>query len=414
MTWVTIYWSAGAPAKEPNSWDATDPADPNYDWGGIDAQIQTAVNAGLTPLVQIYNAPQWAERCKDQTPGICDPNPAAFADFSKAAARRYSGSFPGLPKVRYWEPWNEPNLFLFFKPQFRNGTKVSPILYRNLLIRFSEAINDVDPRNRVVAGGLAPLERPGGLGPLDFARRVFESKSSFDIWATNPYTTGGPTHKSAGKNDVSLGDLPEMAKLLRSARRSGKIKTGRNTVPLWVTEFSWDSSPPDPGGLPMKILTRWTSEAMYRAWRAGVSNFFWLSLRDWPRAEGLPYSQTIESGLYFHGVEPAEDRPKRNLSAFQFPFVALASKRGVRIWGRTPSSTHGKVKLSYKDGPGWKSLGVVTADKNGIFGSLVKSQIARKLGSKKKAYIRAGYRGGYSRAFSLRPVRDFYQPPFGR
>lgn len=432
-TRVIIFWNQVAPTSEPSSWNPTDPADPNYDWGVFDAQVQGAVNSGLTPLVQIFSAPRWAERCKIpisgiSTSGICNPDPVAFAEFSEAAAKRYNGDFDGLPRVRYWEPWNEPNLFLFFEPQYKNGKKISPTLYRTLLNRFAGVVKGVNPTNQIVAGGLAPIERPGSLGPLDFARRVLcmtgrvnpkpkpgcGEKATFDIWANNPFTTGGPTHESAGPDDVSLGDLPEMGKLLRAANAANKIRTERKSISFWVTEFSWDSRPPDPGGVPMRILTRWTSEAMYRAWQAGVSKFFWLSLRDWPRADGAPYRETYEAGLYFRGPTVAEDKAKRNLRAFQFPFVAFGSRRGISIWGRTPSSTPGKLTLSYQSGGGWRRLGVVRADRNGIFRSFIKTRVAKKLGRKKKADVRAVYRGEASRAFSLRPVKDFRQPPFGR
>ncbi len=166
------------------------------------------------------------------------------------------------------------------------------------------------------------------------------ARAKFDIWANNPYTTGGPTHESAGVDDVSLGDLPKMARLLKAARKAGKIVTDLKSVPYWVTEFSWDSKGPDPGGVPMKRHARWTAEAMYRAWNAGVSRFFWLSLRDWPRPGGLPYSETIESGLYFRANKIENDRPKRTLAAFRFPQVAFAkpSRRAVLVWGRTPDS----------------------------------------------------------------------------
>ncbi|MBK5232220.1 MAG: hypothetical protein JJE13_04475 [Thermoleophilia bacterium] len=432
-TRVIIFWDQVAPSTEPSSWDPSNPSDQNYDWASFDAQIQGAVNSGLTPLVQIFSAPRWAERCNIPTSGIspsgiCNPDPDAFAEFSKAAAIRYNGDFGGLPRVRFWEPWNEPNLFLFFEPQYKNGKKVSPILYRNLLNSFADAVKGVNPSNQIVAGGLAPIERPGGLGPLDFARRVMcmkgranpkpipgcGNKASFDIWANNPFTTGGPTHKSAGPDDVSLGDLPEMGKLLRAAHSAGKIRTKQKAIPFWVTEFSWDSKPPDPGGLPMGILSRWTSEAMFRAWKAGVSNFFWLSLRDWPRPAGTPFRESFESGLYFRGETLGEDRPKRNLRAFQFPFVAFGKKSGVSIWGRTPTSASGRVILRYKAKGAWKQLAVVSADSNGIFSSLIKTKVARGLSKRSSADVRAVFKGGSSLPFSLRPVKDFRQPPFGR
>ena len=424
FTRIIVYWSTVAPDKEPADWDPTNPADPNYDWSIYDQQVRDATAAGLEPLMMIYSAPRWAERCKVDTPGICDPDPVRFGKFSAAAAKRYDGDFEGLPEVRYWEPWNEPNLFLFFEPQYQNGKKVSPLLYRELLNRFAGVVKTVDPANQVVAGGLAPIERPGGLGPLDFARRVLcmtgrekprpkpgcAARATFDIWANNPYTTGGPTHASAGPDDVSLGDLREMAALLKAARRAGKIRTDLTRVPFWITEFSWDSAPPDPGGLPMGILCRWTSEAMFRAWQAGVSKFFWLSLRDWPRPEGAPYSTTIESGLWFRGPTIEQDRPKRVLKAFRFPFVAFRKEKTISVWGRTPDSSAGRVGLWFKRSGDWRRFATARADRTGVFRLKVKT----RLGRGERGRVRAKFGPELSLPFSLKPVKDFRQPPFGR
>ena len=160
----------------------------------------------------------------------------------------------------------------------------------------------------------------------------------------------------------------------------------------------------------MKRLARWTSEAMFRAWKAGVSNFFWLSLRDWPRPEGLPYSQTNESGLYFRGPSLEQDEPKRNLRAFRFPFVSFGKKHAISVWGRTPDSSAGNVTLSYRRSGGWKRLGVVKANRYGVF----RRTFRTNLGRSKRGVVRARYKNATSVPFSLKPVRDRYQPPFGR
>ena len=60
-----------------------------------------ATEAGLNSLAAIYGAPRWAERCKVETLGICDPDPARFADFTEAAAGRNSGKTGNLPRVRF-------------------------------------------------------------------------------------------------------------------------------------------------------------------------------------------------------------------------------------------------------------------------------------------------------------------------
>ena len=42
-----------------------------------------------------------------------------------------------LPRVRYWQPWNEPNLSYYLAPQWtRAGGRwvaASPVIYRGLL-----------------------------------------------------------------------------------------------------------------------------------------------------------------------------------------------------------------------------------------------------------------------------------------
>ena len=428
LTRVVLFWRLIAPQEEPESWDPTDPEDPNYNWDSVDDSVTFADNAGLTVLASIYQAPEWAERCKSDIEGICNPDPAMFADFAEAAAKRYSGDTLALPRIRFWKPWNEPNLFIFFLPQFKQGKKVSPDLYRTMANQFASRIRGVDPSNRIVGGGLAPLQRPGGVGPLDFMRRVLclkgrskptkipgcTAKTRFDIWANNPYTTGGPTHESAGKDDVSLGDLPQVPKVLKAAMKYNRIVTSSKRIPLWVTEFSWDSKGPDPGGVKMSILKKWVPEAMHQAWKAGVSKFFWLSLRDWPREEGLPYSQTYEAGLYFRGATVQQDKAKPFLGAFRFPFTAYKGAKGLRVWGRTPDASAARVKITYRFKDGWRKVGIVKAAGNGVFSKLLKTRLVKKnKGQARARLIGLGSGQRQSLNFPLKPIKDFRQPPFG-
>jgi len=424
---LTLPWRDVAPRSEPalNLWDPANPADPNYNWGSFDRQVRGAADAGLVPLVQIDTAPAWAQGCRvDFNPSApCDPNPQDVAAFGRAAARRFGGSFLGLPRVRHWMLFNEPNSNYYFSPQFRDGRKVSPLLYRRLINAFAAAVNDVNRSNLIVGPGLTPLGfKEFNLAPLDFTRRLLcmrgrraprpapgcKAKTSFDIWATNPYTTGGPTHEAAGRDEVSLGDLPEMTRLLRAAERADRIRSQLRSVPFWVTEFSWDSKPPDPGGIAARIHARWAAEAIYRAWSAGASAFFWFGLRD-PARSGEPYHRTVDSGLYLRRASPAADKPKRVLRAFQFPFVAFRAERGIRVWGRTPPARAGRVRIEVKRRRGWHRIASLGANRSGIFAKLIRTGFGRN----KRGLVRARFRSRESLPFSLRYVGDFYAPPFG-
>jgi hypothetical protein len=426
---IPLEWPHIAPAAQPASWNPEDPADPNYRWQDADFAVARAVEAGLVPVLQVDGVPTWAQRC--QTPpalpdAVCDPDPAALASFSTAAARRYSGKFLNLPRVQYWQGLNEPNLSLFFFPQYdTEGHALSPGLYRALINSFYGAVKGVDPSNLVLAAGLGPIAvKSWTIGPMQFARTMLCMTGSknpkpmkgncgggvdFDIFAIQPYTTGGPTHEG-GVNDVELGDLPKLQELIAAADRAGRINSQFKHTPLWITEFSWDSQPPDPGGLPMDILTHWTSEALYTAWSAGVSHFFWYSLRDGLHQPGQSYSDTLESGLYFRsGGEVQQDQPKEVLYAFRFPFVAFPRHKGLFFWGRTPESTAGKVAIQVFDGKKWRNVATARASKAGMFTGTASTTY----GKDKTGYARALYRGQNSLSFSMKPIPDFVHPPFG-
>lgn len=426
---IPLNWQSAVPGTEPANWDPEDPLDPNYNWETSDAEVSRAVQAGLTPVLQVGGVPKWAQRC-DTPPSLpfyvlCDPAPAAFATFAAAAARRYSGQIAGVPRVQYWQALNEPNLSLYFFPQFNTaGEALSPGLYRSLLNSFYGAVKSVDPSNLVLAAGLGPIAIPQWtIGPMSFARQLLcmqgtrkphptkgdcEGGVHFDIFAIQPYTTGSPTHE--GKvNDVEMGDLPKLQALIKAADSAGRIKGQYRRTPLWITEFSWDTNPPDPGGLPMKIETRWVAEALYRAWSAGVTRFFWFSLRDAEHGPTTSYKEAYESGLYFRGATLEGDQPKPILSAFRFPFVSYPLKNGLSFWGRTPSSKPGRVAIQLRKGGRWVKALVTKADKAGIFHGLIRSGY----GGGKSGQVRAVYQGQPSTPFSMRPVPDFIHPPFG-
>jgi len=315
---VPVEWRQVAPVAPQQ---ATDPADPAYRWRFVDDQVDRIVANGMEPLLAVLQTPQWATK-RGLTPHAGD-----LGAFMTAIARRYDGS--SRPRVRLWQLWNEPNLKQFLDPD--------PGQYRAMLRAADPAVHAVHADNVLVAGGLGPFGGPGGrygMAPLKFMRRLLALKTPFDAWSHHPYTSGPPARKAFAKNDVSLGDLPEMRAELVRAEKAGRIRSTR----FWVTEFSWDTKPPDPAGVPVREHGRWVAEALYRMWSSGVDLVVWFQLRDNP-SDGFDWGQTWQSGLYFRTTPLYEDeKPKPALRAFRFPFVALPSGRRVVLWGRTPDS----------------------------------------------------------------------------
>jgi hypothetical protein len=115
MVRLTLHWVSVAPQGGPPA-QPRNPFDPSYNWGWFDTQIRLATARGLEPFVEVMFAPSWASQGAG---GTIRPDPVAFGDFAYAAAARYSGLNPGLPRVRFWQAWGEPNRDYFLFPSTR-------------------------------------------------------------------------------------------------------------------------------------------------------------------------------------------------------------------------------------------------------------------------------------------------------
>ena len=227
LNWRTVA-PAGAARNRPD-FNARNPDDPAYNWEDFDRQVTAVAEAGLKPLVTIHSAPQWAYPADAEINAVAfRPDPVQLGHFAYAAARRYSGQVEGLPRVRLWQAWNEPNISIMLRPQLVGGRPVSPGLYRAMVNAIAAGVKAVHPDNLVVAGGTAPFRditpevqrQNKRWGPLTFMRELLclsrtlrptcSARVRFDIWSHHPYTSGGPTHEALLPDDVSLGDLPEM------------------------------------------------------------------------------------------------------------------------------------------------------------------------------------------------------------
>jgi Cellulase (glycosyl hydrolase family 5) len=384
---LNVSWKDIAPSQRPVDFQPKDPADPAYDWSSSDRAVLLAIANGLTPMVDVTTAPTWA--------GGKTVSAAALGEFATAITTRYNGSYEGLPRVKYWLVWNEPNLSLYLQPQVSGKKLVGAVRYRSMINAFSTAAHAVLRDNVVVAGLVAPFTFRNDPGPLKFMKAVLSAKTQFDIWAVHPYTSGGPRHHAFKKTDVSLGDLPRARAVLNAAVKARRV-VSRQKVGFWVTEFSWDSKPPDSRGVPLTLQAQWVSEALFRAWRAGVSMFTWFSLRD----EAAP--SPFQSGLFFRNW-----KAKPALTAFRFPFVALRRSTSVYVWGRTPGGTPATAIVERRNGGAWKRVASVKTNASGVFARTLSQTLPSS------AFMRARIAGASSIAFPLKLPRDTFVNPFG-
>lgn len=388
-------WASIAAVRPANP---TDPSDPAYRWQELDELVRAVTAHGLRVAISVTYAPAWAEgpaRPKDvPAAGVWRPDATAYGQFARAIATRYDSSFPDperpgatLPAVRYWQAWAEPNLPDHLAPQWlRHGrayTAESPLLYRSLLNAFYTGVKAVSATNFVVTGGTAPYgDPPGGerVAPALFVRELLcvaqaaparagassparggrsrgasgglrpascPNPAHFDALAHDPYSIAGPFQHALNPDDVSIPDFAKLSAPLRLAERTGRALP-RARKQLWATEFSWDSDPPDPHGVPVQEQARWLEQALYELWHEGVSVAVWYLVRD--QAPVPDYASTYQSGVYLR-----DGTPKPAARAFEFPFVLRrVSRSAMTLWARAPAA--GRLLVQRRYGSRWRTI----------------------------------------------------------
>jgi hypothetical protein len=383
---LNVGWAGVDRERPPSDAAARDPSWSGYAWASTDAAVSDAVAHGLPVQLTLGAAPAWAEgpqRPSSAPPGSWMPDPAAFAAFARAAALRYSGVYtsPGasapLPRVRYWQAWNEPNLAIYLAPQWRRArhgwAPASPAFYRALLDAFYAAVKGAQPDALVLSAGTAPYgDRPGGqrMPPAQFVRNLLclsesglraercPQRALFDVLDHHPYAIKGPFWHALNRDDVSIADMAKLIVPLRRAERLHLLGGARHHQ-VWVTELSWDSSPPDPQGVPVLTQAHWLEQTFQLLWREGISTVMWYLIVDTPPIPS--YAATYQSGVYL-----LDGTPKPSATAFRFPFLTnLAGRSRALAWGRAPGS--GTVAIERLRGSAWKVVRRLRPGHDGVF-----------------------------------------------
>jgi hypothetical protein len=201
-------------------WGGAEPEPGKYNWRRIDRLVQAARSRRLSVLATVAYTPAWARPAgtSDKAPPT---DPAAYARFAEAVARRYSPL-----GVHHYELWNEPNVSAFWQPA------PDPAAYADLLRTGSAAIRSADPAATIVSAGLAPaVDRPdrATLSPRTFLEAVYRAgaAASFDAVGIHPYTYPDPP--LTPHPDNAFATLPETYALMAAHGDGGKR--------LWGTEY---------------------------------------------------------------------------------------------------------------------------------------------------------------------------------
>jgi hypothetical protein len=293
---LNLYWGGRIGVADRRPARATDPADPAYDWTLYDRTVNYAAQHKIRILFSIYGTPAWA----NGGAGLNVP-PRAIADlnnFAYAAAKRYSGLYPAsdgraLPAVKLWMAWNEPNLSIGLKTQYRrvggrwimqspiDYTKICNAIYggvhRTLIRAEKVACGATAPR-----GNNSPTSSRPTISPLAFMRGLKAAGlRKFDAYAHHPYygrKTESPTSKPSA-TAVTMGNInvliAELTRLWGNKR-------------LWITEYGYQTNPPDRAfGVSYAQQAAWMKQAYAIARKnPRIDMMLWFLLRDEPRLGG--------------------------------------------------------------------------------------------------------------------------------
>jgi hypothetical protein len=350
-----------------------------------------------------------------------------------------AGAQPPLPAVQALQVLNEPNQDAWLAPQFDGKSIIGPDQYRELLNASYTAIKAVNPGMLVVTGGTSPYgDPPGGPYPPGGARvrpvqwwenflcvhpvavkvkvkklkkalskarktgnrakikklqkKLKKAKKNapvslvrtegcagpalFDVLAHQAIdnTGGGPLKSGPAPTDASTPDLGRIVNVLRAAESQGTLP---GSHPVWVTEFWWDSNPPNPVGAPLDVQAAWVEQSLYLFWKAGASAAINFTIQD---STLYPVTRNgYQSGLYF-----LDGSPKPALTAFRFPFVTeRINKRVVRAWGRAPEG--GTLAIQRQQGAAWVTIKELQVSQGGVFLTELRSSgKIRKKGKKRR------------------------------
>lgn len=383
---VNLSWSTIAPnptsRHRPAHFNGASPAAyPAKNWTPWDTLITDAQAVGITVNLDLSGkAPLWAEPAAAPShveQGSYAPNATQFRAFAEAVGKRYSGSYHGLPRVRVWSVWNEPNYVSSLHPQGTGpGGRIpnTPHLYRNLVdaawsglhatghgrdtiligelaprgfknfgphshgymfpVTFVQSLYCVDSHYRPLRGSLAAAEGcPRNTG----ASRRFRSANPVLFQASgfsdHPYPEWyPPTHEGfSGCRTNLCSSFAQLSNLTGALDKAQRAYGSSKRFKIYSTEYGYRTNPPNPKPYLSPTVAanyiNWTEYLSYKNSRIGSYDQYLL----------LDPTRPGQTGDYASGLEQWNGTPKPDYAAFQLPVflpkTTGSSGQSLEVWG---------------------------------------------------------------------------------
>lgn len=380
---IQAYWDAVSPASTsptmPAGFDPGNPNSPGYSWAPLDAAVNAVRSNGMRVMLTVnQSGPRWASLEPNVDIKSWKPDPARFAQFAGAVARRYGAS------VDRYLVGSEPNQLIFLAPQStcvgRTCTPAAPHAYRNLLNAAYPAIKANDRGAQILIGELAPVgsapSRAGGLTPMTFIREMACVDARFrnitaprcrgfrpargDGFGYHPYVNNktAPTVPQANKELAKIGDLPRLLGVLDRLTSRGRMRSTTGRFRLYLTEFGYITNPPNRQfGVSLPLQARYLAQSAYIVW----------NLRS--RVKLITQYQWNDDPFFQTGLRLYSGMPKQAFYEYPNPFFVDTSKglSRARFWGQVRPDNRRSVTLQVRRGRSFAKVAVLRADAGGYW-----------------------------------------------
>ncbi len=268
-------------------------------WQKYDRIVAGAEERGLEVIARLDNPPAWT-RAVGEAPGwtMAPPdNLPDYGDFVYAVVSRYRGH------IRYYQLWNEPNIYPEWGDQPAN-----PEAYVALLKVGYTRAKEADPDCVIIAAGLAQTTEntPAEFGPRNMSDLVYlermyaaGARDYFDIMGAMVYGLWtGPYDRRASVDRTNF----SRAQLIREIM----VRHGDGAKPLWATEVGWNALPadfalpPNFGRVSPEQQARYAVEAYQRA----AHEWPWMGVMNYWFLRRPSEAERDQTWYYFRMLEP--------------------------------------------------------------------------------------------------------------
>lgn len=337
---VTQVWSPGETALSAD------------DLAVLSTVAEAARLDGIELLASVVNAGA-------KTAPLSDQDQADFAAYAASLVT-------AVPAIRHVIVGNEPNLNLYWLPQFdADGRDAAAAAYESLLAQTYDAIKAADPLVEVIGGAVSPRgnDKPDGIrlthSPTTFIpdmgaayRASGRTTPIMDAFAFHPYEDNSSIAPAKGlhpkSTSVAIADYGKLVALLGQAF-DGTAQQG-STLPIYDDEFGVQSQiPPEKASLytgTEPALTKpvdETTQAEY--YRQAIQLAFCE-----PTVKALFFFHSVDetdlhawqSGLYYADGTPKSSLPAVKLAIEQARRGVVARCPGLALTPKASAARQGR------------------------------------------------------------------------